>query len=231
MDEPRVLVAAPTYRGKDYIFHQWYKIITNLSYKNYDWLVVDNSKGTSYQSKLRRQGYKKIIHLPRDTTSRRSIAHSTEYIRQYALDNGYDYIMMIETDIIVPVDIIQRLLNKNKDIIGGVYEVGVKGSTDAPRRICIQQPYQDNLLEFVEVEEGYKMLGQGIQQVGGMGLGCVLIKKNIFKEFPFKYTDRYSMHTDSIFYLDLKAKDIPVYVDTNLMLEHINQNWLWVKDR
>lgn len=232
MKEKRVLVAAPTYSGKHYIFPTWYKLITSLGY---DWLIVDNSRGLSYLSKLRREGYKKVVHLQRGKNSREAIGKSSEYIRQYAIDNNYDYIMMIETDLLPPKNVIEKLLAHNKDIIGLPYEIGIKGMTDNPRRLCIQQPYITNesskLLELVGVNEGYSMLNGGVQRVGGMGVGCVLISKNIFEKYPFKYSERYNMHTDSIFYLDLMENNIPVYIDMDVLVRHENENWLHVKDR
>jgi hypothetical protein len=64
-----------------------------------------------------------------------------------------------------------------------------------------------------------------------MGLGCTLISKEIFEKYSFKYSDKYMVQSDVILYLELAQNGVPVYVDTDLNILHINSNWTQVKDR
>lgn len=233
--EPKVLVAAPTYSGKHYIFPQWYENITkNLTYKNYDWLVVDNSKMGSYATKLRRQGYKKVIHIPRGGNSRLGIARASEYIRKYAIENNYDYIMFIETDLLPKPDIIQHLMRHAKPVVGAVYEVGLKGSKEAPRRPLIYHAVEGDSgrteLRILPQKEAYEQMNKGLIRTPGMGLGCCLIHKTVFNEYDFKYSSTTKLHTDVLFYWELWSDKVPVWIDTDYIVPHYNQNWTMVKD-
>ena len=233
---PKVLVAAPTYSGKHYIFPKWYENITHLSYKNYDWLVIDNSKRESYSVGLRRQGYKKIVHIKRGKHARQALANSAEYIRQYALKYGYDYVMMIETDLLPPKDIIERLMAHDKKIVGAAYEIGLHGSKEAPRRMCIYDYGNDSdkyerLIRLMSVKEGYEFIDGTLKACAGMGIGCTLMRRDLLEEYPFKYTDKHFLQSDVILYLDLAQNHVPVYVDTGIIVPHFNQNWTVVEDR
>jgi len=231
---PKVLVAAPTYEGKHYIFPRWYNNIKNLDYPNYDWLIVDNSRTLSYHTKLRRLGYQRIVHVNRGGNSRFGIGQASEYIRQYAIENNYDYIMFIETDLLPPRNIIQRLLGHEKMVVGAVYEIGLHGSKEAPRRPILYHPLSTpdggSKLEMLTPEEGYKMLNKGVIKTPAIGLGCCLIHRDIFHKYPFKYSPDTSLHTDVIFYWDLWNAQEPVWVDTDIVIYHENQNWINVKD-
>lgn len=233
---PKVLVAAPTYSGKHYIFPKWYELITHLTYKNYDWLVVDNSKKHSYSVGLRRQGFKKIVHIKRGKHARFALAQSAEYIRQYALKYDYDYVMMIETDLLPPRDVIERLLKHDKKVVGGVYEIGLVGSKQAPRRMCIYDYNNDSdkterLIRLMDVNEGYAFVDGTLKECAGMGIGCTLFRRDLLEEYDFKYTDKHFLQSDVILYLDLAQNYERVFADTGLLVPHYNQNWTVVKDR
>ena len=233
MKIPKVLVAAPTYSGKHYIFPEWYKNITKLDYPNYDWLIVDNSKIESYAIKLRREGYKKVIHVPRGGNSRVAIARASEYIRRYALDNGYDYLLFVETDLIPPKDIIQTLISHRRDVIGCVYEIGITGSKSAPRRPLIYHKTQTENgmgLQMLPINEAYDMVKTGVRETKACGFGCTLLKRNILEKYPFKYSKTNRLHTDMIFYWELDMDNVPVYIDTDIIVPHFNQNWNIVED-
>jgi len=233
---PKVLVAAPTYKGKHYIFPKWYKLITNLTYKNYDWLIVDNTRELDYYRQLKREGYKKVVHVDRGENSRQALARSSNYIREYAIKNDYDYVLMIETDLLPPLDIIERLLKHNKDVVGVLYFIGLENSKTVPKRLCLYEynsvpNYEHMLIKMVPLEENIYYIKKGLKQVAGMGFGCTLFSKKIFSEIEYKYSNRHSLHSDTIFYLELAQKGIPVFCDTDILVPHFNQNWLEVEDR
>ena len=235
MKHPRVLVASPIYDKKHYMFPRWYQNVTrNLTYPNYDWIAVDNSKAQSYLVKLRRAGYKKIHGVPRGGNSRIAIGQSSEYIRKYAIRNNFDYIMWIESDLLPPPNIIERLMAYQKPIVGAVYEIGFHGSSDAPRKPLIYHVVEDNegkqYLDVLPAQKGYETLNKGLIRTPAMGLGCCLMHKDIFTQYPFKYSSKSKLHTDAIFYYDLWKDEVEVWVDTDIVIYHENSNWKNVKD-
>jgi GT2 family glycosyltransferase len=68
--------------------------------------------------------------------------------------------------------------------------------------------------------------------VHGMGIGCTLIRRDIFNTYMFWYDERFSeKHSDVYFYMELQNKGIPVYLDTNIIIEHYPSKWEDVKDK
>lgn len=235
MELPKVLVATPTYSGKHYIFPRWYHNVTkNLTYPNYDWIIVDNTKSQSYITKLRREGYRKVHGVPRRGNSRIALGQASEYIRNYAIKNNFDYIMWIESDLLPPPNIIERLLAHKKPIVGAVYEIGFDWSKDSPRRPLIYHVSKsesgEEYLDILPRHEGYSMLNRGLIRTPAMGLGCCLMHKDIFTQYPFKYSKNTKLHTDSIFYYELWKDKVEVWVDSDIVIYHENQNWKDVKD-
>ena len=62
-----------------------------------------------------------IIKLKVTGPGRVRIAKSRELLREKALKQGYDYLLCLDQDIIVPPNIIKKLISHNKDIISGLY--------------------------------------------------------------------------------------------------------------
>jgi len=231
---PKVLVAAPTYDGKDYVLDKWVEAVKNLSYPNYDWCLVDNSDNTSYTKKLRMKGVK-VLHVERGNNSRDAIANAQNHIRQIVLNGGYDYWLSLESDLIPPKDIIEKLMLQGKAIIGTIYMIGFENSRNEPQRPClfVLDSKNGGVLgtRNLTPEEGFKMVGTGVQQVHGVGLGCTLIKRAVLERFSFWHDQRFNnKHSDVYFYMDLHNNGIPVYVDTNTVVQHYNKPWNLVKD-
>jgi hypothetical protein len=102
------------------------------------------------------------------------------------LDNGYDALLSIESDIIVPPDTIDKLLEAESDIAYGLYIWRHK-----PRRWSAYKTL--NLWGG----ESYSYDQQGdvtsdwgnIVDVAGLGMGCTLIKPNVLRAMPFRIHD------------------------------------------
>lgn len=248
---PRVLVGVVTYEGKDYIFPKNYEIISNLTYPNYDFVVVDNSPTSNYVNKLRRRGYKHIHHITRGgeldgttNNSRMALAKSQNFIRNYMLENDYDYLLLVESDLLPPKDIIERLLGHVKPVVGCWYWIGTEG-IKLPC-IFVNQRMPNGLMgtrligtrvnpdgtKDINYPEVGQYINTGLRKVHGVGFGTTLMRRDVVELEPFWYDERFdNKHSDVYFYLNLDVKKIPVYVDTNLHIPHYPSKWTDVKDR
>lgn len=129
MKQPKVLVACPIYKGKDYCIDEWMKLIKNLKYTNYDILLVDNTadKGEHARWVSEKYGIEVIHHFHRDTSLCELMGECNNIIRKKILDEGYDYLMNIESDVFPPRNIIPKFINHGKLIVSGIYQIGFKG--------------------------------------------------------------------------------------------------------
>lgn len=230
-----MLVFTPTYNGKEYCRKAFLENVKRIRYPNWDFLLIDNSKGTSYASKLRREGIK-VVHLSRGNNSREALAASQNYARKKAIEEGYDYILSLESDIFPPEDIIFRFLKHNKLVVGALYFIG--GMGDTPRVPCVfvthykeeQKQYGTRLINRQEHEELSAV--KGLHRIHGMGVGCTLIHKSVFSKYNFWTDNRFdNKHSDVYFYMQLWNDGVPVFVDYDTVCHHENSDWSKVIDR
>lgn len=248
-EAPRVLIGSPTYEGKEYCRRAFVKNVRSFTYLNKTFVMVDNSKGTSYSAKLRRDGVP-VARVYRGRNSRDALANASNFLRQRVLDGGYDWLLMLESDIFPPPDIIERLLQhadttpfdlrNGRRVIGAPYNIGFEND----RGLCIFITRKDEELgtlgtrRILRSEEAAFLNGQ-LRQVHGMGVGCVLIHKTVLERFKFWYSelddDRMNglpirKHPDVYFYLDLHNHRVPVFCDTSAVIDHQPSKWSLVND-
>lgn len=118
---PRVLVACPNHIIKEYAFRKWIDNVKNLTYANYDIFVVDNSPSHELFEKYKEVP---IVKLPVEGIEDLAVTRmnrSYELIRKQVLDNDYQYLMVIESDVIPQKDVIEILMSYKGDWISHAY--------------------------------------------------------------------------------------------------------------
>lgn len=250
---PKVLVGIVTYEGKDYIFPQCYNAVRSFNYDNYDVLIVDNSAGDSYYTKLLREGYRNVHHIKRAKNSRDTLSDSQNYIRYRMLNGGYDYLLMVESDLVPPPETITRLLNHNKLVVGSLYWLqgrlpdtereklpegsfipGDNGKYKIPCIFFLEWKKEVGAMgtRLITYSELPRFLNTGLRQVHGCGIGCTLFARSIVEKYPYWTDERFdNKHSDVYLYMDLHNGHIPVFVDTSFEVPHYPSDWGQVIDR
>jgi hypothetical protein len=97
-ENPSVLIACPTYSGKEYAFQRWIDCVRQFPCEV---LVVDNSPDETFYNKWRSEI--RMIHLDLGSEHpNRRIAISMETIRKYFLATENQWWWSLESDILVP---------------------------------------------------------------------------------------------------------------------------------
>jgi len=235
---PTVIVATTSYEGKHYAFERWWKAVQEFSYPNLVYLIVDNTADDgNYARKLRRitNGKLKVIRAPRLKNSRDTLSYSQNVIREYVLENNYDYWMSVESDVCPPKHTVEQLMIHGKPLVGGMYEIGFTGKTG--RRYCVfitaKKEGGQNGTRLVTPDEHNQLEKKpGLYKVHGCGIGCTLIRSDIIKKYSFWTDERFDhKHSDVYFYMDLWNNHVPVHVDSSIICEHHNSDWSLVSDR
>ena len=117
---PKILVACSTFDGKRYCLEQWYEAYKKLDDPNKELLMVDNSDN-NYVVFLKNKGIN-AVHLNIGGTNNHRINQSNEYIRKYFLTGDYYKWFNLESDVLVPSETLNLLLNYNADWIGCCYK-------------------------------------------------------------------------------------------------------------
>lgn len=132
-----------------------------------------------------------------------------------------DYVWFVDTDHIFPKGTLTRLLKvmeeKNAQIVSGLY------FTRTSPIIPVIRKMEDDTYEPIY---DYK----GIIEVDGIGMGCCLINMKLFDNISFPYFEGIYEHKfgfdgfvgeDLYFCRKVREQNIPIYVDTDLVIKHI----------
>ncbi len=223
--KPRILICTPHNEVKNYCIEDFLRKVTNLSYTNYDILFADNSKTHDNTRKLMKSGINCVHVKPKLKDNQQYIADSQELLRDAVLRGKYDYMLMLESDVFPPVDIIERLLMHKKNIVGASYFIDHGHDS----HLMLQQMEESGefLRHTMNVKNGYDILHADgkLKKVYACGFGCLLVHKSILKKMKFRWNKGADAHSDSFFFADLDAGRIPVYLDTAILCEHRNESW------
>lgn len=98
---------------------------------------------------------------------------------QVAVQKGFDYIMWLDDDMIVPDDVIERLMAHNKDIVSGLY-FGRKNFRPLLFDITPEDDENGDVVYSIKNHTDYPQ--SGLFLVDGVGFGCVLTKVEALKK-------------------------------------------------
>lgn len=229
----KVLVGTPHSEIKNYCFDDFLSNITNLTYNKgeYDVLIADNSKERKNAKRIMKAGVQSIHIKQKQKDIRQYIADSHEALRVAALKGNYDYLVHIESDLFPPLDIIERLLSHQKQIVAAPYFIGHGHES----HLMVQHIEKDGTFLKHTANMGgdghdIMLLDGKLKRVYSTGLGCIAIHKSVLQKINFRYMNGMEMFPDSIFFTDCDAQKIPVYLDTSLLIEHRNESWSGVTD-
>lgn len=165
-------------------------------------------------------------------------------IAQMSLDEKADYVLMVDNDVVLPEDALINLLDSPKDVCLGYY--AHRGDDNLYHgRTCIcklNQPdgkkYYNYPLESEytgkEMTE-FRNRGQYKIEIHGGGMGCALIKTDVFRKIPYPWYDwvnyktasRGMLSEDLYFCEQCKKKAIPIYTDTRVACGHMMRHVQW----
>lgn len=163
-------------------------------------------------------------------------------IAQKSLDEGADYVLMVDNDVVLPKDTLKYLLDDLKDVCLGFY--AHRDTDNVYRgRTCVCKLYDDKGVKYFNypLESEYtgaelremKDNGQYKVQIHGGGMGCAFIKTDVFKRVKYPWYDwvnyagehRGMLSEDLYFCEACRKKGIPIYTDTRIncghMLRHV----------
>jgi len=135
-----------------------------------------------------------------------------------ALNDNCDYVFFIDSDTLIPKNALNTLLNMNQDIVSGLYFSKGKPYLPVAR---LKDGEKHSFLEDFEFND--------IMEVQGVGMGCCLIKTDVFKnmEFPyFKLEWRkhegvdYQIAEDLYFCDEAIKKGHKIYLNTGIVCPH-----------
>lgn len=200
---PKITIACPTNRG---IQPKTFQCLMDLvAFGSYDFHII-----------VPEEGY--------------TIAENRNYSVVQALNNLSDYILFIDDDMTFPANIIDKLINHQKDIVGVAYHS--RGSSDkikiVPESImAIAEVSKKKYINLTtETDPKYKELFECY----ATGTGIILIKCDVFKkikrpwfEFTWHETGQCKDGEDWNFCYRAIEAGYKIYTDPKISVGHIGE--------
>ncbi len=154
---------------------------------------------------------------------RMSIDRMRNFAGRSAVDLGFDYLMFIDDDVLLPMDAFSRLQKANKDIIAGV--TLIRGYPYHPMIFNFMGPLlgAENKCHFVDDYKD-KADPNGLLECDAVGFSCCLIKVDILKKLKPPYFITGENHTEDVYFCARAKNEIrgcSVWVDTQVKTAHI----------
>ena len=165
-------------------------------------------------------------------------------IAQAALDEGVDYVLMIDNDVVLPEDAIINLTDDLKDVCLGYY--AHRGDDNLYHgRTCVCKLYQPDGTKYFNYPLESEYTADDIQairendifklQIHGGGMGCAFIRTDVFRRLDYPWYDwvnyadsnRGMLSEDLFFCEKCRRGGIPVYTDTRVGCGHIFRHAQW----
>ena len=117
---PKVLIGVVTYGKQRYCLDEFLECLSKQTVKC-DVLFVVNHGESAYAALLRSKN-QVAVEDPVPAASRKDkIVNGRKFIRDYALKNGYDELIFVDSDIMLPEKGVEWLLATNGDVVSGAY--------------------------------------------------------------------------------------------------------------
>lgn len=238
-----ILVASPTYKGMKYCHNRFFNRLKNLTYSNYDILIIDNSEDNGYFNELKNE--KGIIALKYNSSEKNKMTRlieSRNKIIKYALENEYEYLLMMDSDVIPPENIIEELLSCNKDIVSGLYynyfmssgklkilpvawkTITEKEFEEIKKKVNLP-PSVKSCLDLRRHLTPKEANSNELLEVFYPSAGCMLISRKVFEKVRYGLLDMAGInaHTSDDIYFITKAREFgfKVYCYTKIKCNHL----------
>ncbi len=217
----KVLVGAPISDMHRYCFNEFLNAIKNLSYKDYDVLLLDNSKEMDFFNEIKdKVNVVKTKYLKR---ARDRVVRDHNILRKKVLKEGYDYLLILDQDVIPPKDIIERLLRHNKEVIAGLY-FGHHILDDRSNRVMpFAWVFKERKgfwgkVRYLNDDEVWK---PGLVKIAFAGGGCILISRKVLEKIRFRYSKNFSVWDDRWLGYDVYKNGFEMWLDNTVKCKHL----------
>ena len=154
-------------------------------------------------------------------------ARARNLIAKEAIEYGFDYVLMVDSDITLPSDTLIKMLDQPVDVCLGCY----------PRKNTIDEIvelFKLNQKDYVTTFKAEEIDSfKGRVEVKGGGFGCAFIKVDVFNKlkYPwFKYVEYDNgdiLSEDNYFCSTLADKKIKIYAHTDIRCGHTVHKSQW----
>ena len=151
------------------------------------------------------------------------IYDSRDYIAHFAVDNDYDYVLYVDSDMIFDADDMDRLLSHNVGICSGLY-VTRDGTNKhvAYTKVTKRRRFPYRAPKLTPDGET-----KGFGEIAACGFGFCLIKtsvlKTMFKYYKSLFEPKSGLGEDIIFCVRARQVGFKTFIDREVKVGHIGE--------
>lgn len=146
-----------------------------------------------------------------------------DYLTMLALDTGADYVLWLDSDVIFEPDLLQKLIDDDRDIVSGLYF----------RR---RPPYSPVIYKTIRYGKGEEKITEEFPdypkgelfEADAFGMGAVLMKTQVLKDIVERYKTAFSPYSgygeDISFCIRAKTLGYKLWCDSRINLGHVSYN-------
>jgi len=228
---PKVLIAIPTYEGKNYCLEPFLDNLSKFTYpkSRIEYFIADNS-ATNENARMLNEKYGLKVFW-KDYTGYSvfdKMADSHNQLRRYFLESDCDYMLHLESDVFPQHDVIERLLECRKSIVNALYMI-LDGANRTP---CLAQVdknhehWQHFRFHNKSSLFWHSYVNGKIQPTYIAGIGCCLMHKKVMSHFKFRSPTNATNPPDTYFAEDLLTSGVQNWVHTGVHAFHWNkEDW------
>lgn len=165
------------------------------------------------------------------------VANARNTIAQATLDGGYDYVLMIDNDEVVPSDALINLIDSDLScplghtmVVGYCLSRPTGKANDSGRTTVFRFGGKDYTVEdayTVDELQELRECGMMRLQIRGSGLGCALVHRTVFEKmkYPYfkwvEYNNKTQLSEDLYFCEQFRSIKKPIFVDTRVACGHM----------
>jgi len=157
-------------------------------------------------------------------THGQSPAKNRNIMIRTALDQEATHVLFVDDDVLLPSDALKLLLSHDKDIVSGLYLL--RNYPHLP--IMFDEWYTDGRCKYAFLDD---TVG-GLKEVVNIGLGCCLIKTDVFRNMPEPWItigqlDQEGWSDDVHFFNKAREAGYKMFVDTDVRCGHTISASIW----
>jgi hypothetical protein len=226
-----ILLGSPINIVKSYCIYEWLDLLKKLTYPDLEIFLVDNSPNPEFAKRIASLGFNVVWENPKGREIRYVMFTSMQRIATKFLSGDYSNLFILECDIFPPVDIVERLLKHDLDVVGTTYFTYQGYESKLQLRTIYEflrnheKHKIDYRVRYLTWSEAQMFMDGRVKPMYENGIGCKLIKRHIIENIPFRIDPLDTGFTDSFFAQDLWRNGIDNYIDTTIIPKHKNSNW------
>lgn len=162
-----------------------------------------------------------------DFTRGYDCAKARNDIARKAVSNNFDYVLMVDSDIILPENTIKYMTEDPTDILLGCYLHGHKDNKHEIELFKYKQPGYKERYTYAELTSAPRII------VKAGGFGCAFVKVDVFRKLAFPYF-KFEVHSngditgeDIYFCQSAMAKGFKIFADTRVRCGHLQKYFLY----